>query len=160
MCNVWKYPTNIGEEIRPEVLDKLPNLNFCNITGGGPFLRENIEEVISVLRKKAKRVVISTNGYFTERVLNIAKKNKDLGIIISIEGLPTANDELRETGLTFEAGNAYDLRAKIFALLKDKDAIVEMGKNARRLVEDNLNPERYYEELRNIYQIARVEKYG
>lgn len=65
-----------------------------------------------------------------------------------------------ETGLTFEAGNADDLRAKIFALLKDKDAIVEMGKNARRLVEDNLNPERQYEESMNIYQIARVKKYG
>ena len=65
-----------------------------------------------------------------------------------------------ETGVTFEPGNADDLRAKIFALLKDKDAIVEMGKNARRLVEDNSNPERFYEELMNIYQIARVEKYG
>lgn len=104
MCNVWKYPTDVKEEIRPEVLKKLPNLTFCNITGGEPFLRDDIEEIVSVLRSKAKRIVISTNGYFTESILDVVRKNKDIGIRISIEGLPAANDELRETKNGFDHG--------------------------------------------------------
>lgn len=104
MCNTWKYPTDEKEEIKHEVLKKLPNLTFCNITGGEPFLRDDIDEIVSILRNKAKRVVISTNGYFTESILDVAKKNKDIGIRISIEGLPAANDELRETKNGFDHG--------------------------------------------------------
>ena len=45
MCNIWKYPTRIEEEVAPEVIDKLPQLDFCNIKGGEPFLRDDIREI-------------------------------------------------------------------------------------------------------------------
>lgn len=104
MCNIWKYPTDVKEEIRPEILQKLPKLAFCNITGGEPFLRDDIGELVDVIRHKAKRVVISTNGYYTERVLAIAKRNPGIGFRISIEGLPAANDELRGLKDGFDHG--------------------------------------------------------
>jgi MoaA/NifB/PqqE/SkfB family radical SAM enzyme len=86
MCNIWNYPTKIEEEFKPQVLEKLPKLKFANITGGEPFLREDIEKIVSILLKKADRVVISTNGYFTEKIVDVAKKfkNKNFGIRISI----------------------------------------------------------------------------
>jgi MoaA/NifB/PqqE/SkfB family radical SAM enzyme len=62
MCNIWKFPTRAGREITPEVLAKLPALRFCNITGGEPFLRDDLPEIIAVLKKRARRIVISTNG--------------------------------------------------------------------------------------------------
>lgn len=95
MCNIWKYPTSEQEEFSPRILEKLPKLSFCNITGGEPYIREDIEDIIKIVKKKAKRVVISTNGYFTEKIIDVAKRNKDVGVRISIEGLPAANDELR-----------------------------------------------------------------
>ncbi|MCS7232024.1 MAG: radical SAM protein [Elusimicrobiota bacterium] len=106
MCNIWKYPTSSEEEFKPEILNKLPQLNFANITGGEPMLRDDIDEIVDILTKKAKRVVISTNGYFTEKIVNLARKfkNKNFGVRISIEGLPAANDELRGLKDCFDHG--------------------------------------------------------
>lgn len=56
------------------------------------------------------------------------------------------------TGFTFEPGNALDLRAKIQMLLNDPEKLNEMGKNARKFLEDKLNPENHYEKLMAIYQ--------
>ncbi len=106
MCDIWKYPTKPEEEIKPEILEKLPKLNFANITGGEPFLRKDLDQIVSVLTRKAKRVVISTNGYFTEKIVEIARKFKkrNLGVRVSIEGLPAANDELRGIRDGFDHG--------------------------------------------------------
>jgi len=104
MCNIWKYPSKEKEEFRPALLEKLPDLSFCNITGGEPFLREDIEEIIGIIMKKARRLVISTNGYFTERILEVARRWKNIGFRVSIEGLPAVNDELRGMKDSFDHG--------------------------------------------------------
>lgn len=58
----------------------------------------------------------------------------------------------QETGLTFEPGNARDLADKIRILVSQPDLIVEIGKKARRFVELELNAEKHYARLINIYQ--------
>ena len=45
MCNIWDNPTKVSEEFKPELLEKLPKLRAANITGGEPFVREDIEDV-------------------------------------------------------------------------------------------------------------------
>lgn len=104
MCNTWKFPSKKDEEIGVSVYEKLPFMNTVNVTGGEPFLREDLEDIISVLRRKTKRLVISSNGFFTDRIINLFKKRKDIGIRISIEGLPKANDELRGIKDGFDKG--------------------------------------------------------
>jgi glycosyltransferase involved in cell wall biosynthesis len=59
-----------------------------------------------------------------------------------------------ETGVTFKPFNVQDLREKILGLLRDPDAIERMGRNARRLVEADLLPEKHYERLMEIYSQA------
>lgn len=95
MCNVWEYPTRPDEEIRMDVIDKLPQMFFTNVTGGEPFVRQDLPEIVGVLRKKTKRIVISTNGFFTDRIVSLCQRYPDLGIRISIEGLEKANDNIR-----------------------------------------------------------------
>ena len=95
MCHIWKYPTRKEEEFKPSLLHKLPALAFCNITGGEPFLREDIEEIIGILRQKAGRIVISTNGYFTQKILSAVSAYPDIGIRISLEAVGEKNDEMR-----------------------------------------------------------------
>lgn len=51
---------------------------FTNITGGEPFLRKDIHEIVRELYKKSDRVVISTNGYFTDRIIALCKRMKKL----------------------------------------------------------------------------------
>ncbi len=95
MCDVWHYPTKPSEEIGLDVIKKLPEMFFVNVTGGEPFVRQDLPEIVSELRMKAKRIVISTNGYFTDRIIELCKKFPDLGIRISIEGSPESNDRVR-----------------------------------------------------------------
>jgi len=104
MCNVWKHPTKPEEEFKPELLEKLPHLKFANVTGGEPFVREDLTDIVAILRRKADRIVISTNGFLTEKILALAEKNPGIGIRISIEGLPAANDELRGVEDCFDHG--------------------------------------------------------
>ncbi|MEW6602844.1 MAG: radical SAM protein, partial [Nitrospirota bacterium] len=97
MCDVWHYPTNAKEEITIKDLEKLPSgLRFINITGGEPFIRTDIEDVISTIRPKTARIVISNNGFFTEKIVGLCEKYPDLGIRISTEGLQKTNDEIRK----------------------------------------------------------------
>lgn len=95
MCDVWKFPSNPADEIGLDVIKRLPQMFFANVTGGEPFVRQDLPEIIEVLRGKAKRIVISTNGFFTERIIGLCRRYPELGIRISIEGQQAANDRIR-----------------------------------------------------------------
>jgi Fe-coproporphyrin III synthase len=135
MCNTWQYPTRSEEEIKPDLLNKLPNLDFCNITGGEPFLRNDLEDFVAVLKKKSRRVVISTNGYFTNKIVDLARKNRDIGVRISIEGLPAANDELRGIKDGFDHGLRTLLELQRLGLKDIGFGITVSDRNAKDMLE-------------------------
>lgn len=95
MCYTWKYPSKKEDEFHTKDLETLPKLIRLNITGGEPFLREDINDILEIVKKKARRVVISSNGLLTKRTLEIMEKNRDIGIRISIEGRESTNDKIR-----------------------------------------------------------------
>lgn len=95
MCDCFKDPTKPSEEITLEDIKKLPEMAFTNITGGEPFIRQDIPEIVEELYKKSDRIVISTNGFFTERIIELCKRFPKVGIRISIEGLQKTNDAIR-----------------------------------------------------------------
>ena len=106
MCNTWQHPSKKSDEFSPDLVNKIPGgLKFINITGGEPFLREDLDQIIQVALTKTKRLVISTNGYFTKKIIRLAEKyGNQIGVRISIEGLPAANDELRGIKDGFDHG--------------------------------------------------------
>jgi MoaA/NifB/PqqE/SkfB family radical SAM enzyme len=95
MCHTWKYPSNKEEEIRPSDLYTLPRMVRLNVTGGEPFLKEDLSDILHVVKKKAKRVVISTNGFLTKKTLNVMRQHKDVGIRISLDGLEETHESIR-----------------------------------------------------------------
>jgi radical SAM protein with 4Fe4S-binding SPASM domain len=104
MCNIWENPTKKEKEITPDEIKLLPNVKFINITGGEPFVRDDLDKIIEVCFTKAPRVVISTSGWLEEKVIAIARKFPNIGIRISIEGLAEKNDELRGREGVFDKG--------------------------------------------------------
>lgn len=106
MCDCFKDPSKPEQELTLDIIRKLPEMAFTNITGGEPFLRKDINEIVRELYKKTDRIVISTNGYFTERILALCDEFPQIGIRISIEGLQEANDEIRGIPDGFNRG--YD----------------------------------------------------
>jgi radical SAM protein with 4Fe4S-binding SPASM domain len=104
MCNIWKYPTNRSEEIQAKDLTSLPKLKFINLTGGEPFIREDLDTIVEECYNHTDSIVISTSGWFEDRVIELAKKFPNIGIRISIEGLSEKNDELRGHDGGFDKG--------------------------------------------------------
>lgn len=104
MCNRYKAPSKQEEEISIETIKKLPKMYFTNITGGEPFIREDLADIVRELYKKSDRIVISTNGFFTDRILKLCEEFPNVGIRISIEGLEQTNNEIRGLENGFNRG--------------------------------------------------------
>ena len=135
MCNIWQHPTDEDEELKAEHLVSLPQLAFANITGGEPFLRDDLAEIVEVLQAKAERIVVSTNGYFTEKVIALAERYPKLGFRISIEGLPAANDELRGLKDGFDHGLRTLLKLRALGVEDIGFGITLSDRNADDLLE-------------------------
>ena len=100
MCDIWKIKN--FPELPPEEYLKLPNtLRDVNISGGEPFLRKDIADIIANVVKAAPkaRMVISTNGFLTDLVAQRMKKileiKPDIGVAVSIDGIGEMHDEVR-----------------------------------------------------------------
>lgn len=104
MCNIWQNPTDKSTEIKANDLKSLPQLKFINLTGGEPFVREDLAEIVEECYRHTKRIVISTSGWLEDHVIDIARRFPDIGIRISIEGLSEKNDDLRGHDGGFDRG--------------------------------------------------------
>ena len=95
MCSRFLSPSRPEEEITLETIRKLPRMSFTNITGGEPFLREDLKDIVRELYRKSDRIVISTNGFFTDRIMDLCREFPQVGIRISLEGLEATNNAIR-----------------------------------------------------------------
>jgi len=73
-----------------------------------------------------------------------------------IGGIPELVKD-NDTGLTYEPGNVQDLKTKIQQLLSDPSTTLRMGKNGRDFVEQELNEQKHYQRLVEIYHRAIEE---
>ncbi|MCF6153377.1 MAG: glycosyltransferase [Candidatus Kuenenia stuttgartiensis] len=101
--------------------------------------------------KKSKAVVLPSEWYENNpiSVLEAFALGKPV-IGARIGGIPELIKE-KETGLLFEPGNSIDLREKIELLLSDDALCNKMGNSAKKLVEEEFNPEKHYQSLLKIY---------
>jgi radical SAM protein with 4Fe4S-binding SPASM domain len=100
MCNIWQLPP--GDELSPEQFRKLPRaLRDINITGGEPFLRDDLVEIVGILNEHCNhpRIVISTNGFERRRIAHAApgllKIGRNVGLAVSLDGIGEKHDEIR-----------------------------------------------------------------
>lgn len=134
MCNRYKAPSRPEEEISIDTIKKLPRMYFTNITGGEPFIRTDLKEIVEELYKKSDRIVISTNGFYTDRILELAREFPQVGIRISIEGLEKTNNEIRGLENGYQRG--YQTLKKLVEMgMKDVGfGMTVQDKNAADLV--------------------------
>lgn len=134
MCNRYKVPSNQEDEISIETIRKLPKMYFTNITGGEPFIRADLKDIVRELYKISDRIVISTNGFFTDRIIELCKEFPKVGIRISIEGLENTNNEIR--GLEDGFNRGYTTLKKLIKMgMKDVGfGMTVQDRNAHELV--------------------------
>ena len=95
MCNIWKFQTHPSEEIDASYYEKLPAGLRINITGGEPTLRPDIDKIFEILYPKSRLLELSTNGYNTQKIVELANKYPNILVRVSVEGLPKINDAKR-----------------------------------------------------------------
>ena len=134
MCNRYKEPSDPKDELSIDTIKKLPKMYFTNITGGEPFIREDLKDIVRELCKLSDRIVISTNGYFIERIIDLAKEFPNIGIRISIEGLQKTNDEIRGLQDGFNRGYSTLVKLKEMGLRDIGFGMTVQDKNAHDLV--------------------------
>ena len=74
-----------------------------------------------------------------------------------IGGIPELIKD-NETGLTFEPCDSEDLSLKIKYLRDNPDKAVNFGKNAEAFIKQELNADKHYQKLMEIYEKAALEK--
>lgn len=95
MCNCHMNPSREEDEFSVDMIEKLPQMKNTTLTGGEPFLRRDINQIVNELQRKTERILINTNGYFTETICSFAKKNPNVGIRISIDGSEETHNTIR-----------------------------------------------------------------
>jgi glycosyltransferase involved in cell wall biosynthesis len=132
----------LEEKVKREGID---NINFLGYMKGEYLYKEIV---------KSKTVVMPSEWYENNPMSVIEAFALSKPVIGSrIGGIPELVRD-NETGFTFESGNAEDLSEKIKELLGNTSLLRKMGENARRFVETELNPEKHYQRLMEIYQMA------
>jgi radical SAM protein with 4Fe4S-binding SPASM domain len=100
MCNIWQV--GVSDELAPHDWSNIPQaLRDINISGGEPFLRDDLAEIVRTVRGRCPRarIILSTNGIDTERIRRqlgeMLRTGLDVGIGISIDGTGRVHDETR-----------------------------------------------------------------
>lgn len=100
ICSIWKKKTK--KDLSPDFYQKLPkSLKDIDIVGGEPFLREDLVEIVAVLRQRCKqaRILIVTNGFLPEKIAKMVSKimeqNKNVAIRVSLDGVGRVHDKIR-----------------------------------------------------------------
>jgi len=146
MCNLWK--STVGDELEPDCYKNLPgSLRTVKITGGEPFLREDLPAVIETIGKTCNnpRIVISTNGLLPETIERhmqmILKTTRKVGVRVSVDGLGKLDDMIRGVD------GAYSKALKSLKVLKGL-GIKDLGISFT-IQDENVR------ELSRVYELSR-----
>ncbi len=106
MCDVWKKK-NLEPDLSYEEIDnifkqkELHKLNVIRISGGEPFLRKDLSDIIKSIsdNTKAQFIHITSNGYSTKQIIDTMEDILDYGVKvdlkISLEATDKVHDKIR-----------------------------------------------------------------
>jgi len=115
MCNIWRIPQDVPDldlAVWTALLSspELKELRELDITGGEPFLRQDLPELLAWLCRvqpaqfpKLRTVAITTNGILTERVLQVINevvglmqtRGIDLVLACGLDAVGDLHDRIR-----------------------------------------------------------------
>ncbi len=108
MCNIWqiKNPPNLPWQAFANLS---PSLKYINVSGGEPFLRADLPQIIKTINQAAPqaKIIISSNGLATKLILKAMRKiykiDSRVGIRISLDGIGQMHDEVRGVAGIYQA---------------------------------------------------------
>lgn len=161
MCSAITYSSEeeLSTQQVKDLYDQMKSLQLVRITGGEPFIRNDLPEIVHHIRKSVKPhlVHITTNGTLSDRIVDFVKDNKGsrLFIAVSLDSLQEGHEDLRGEGAF---SKTYHTLEKLMLFRSRKDFEVEINQT---IVDDNLDEVDKFAELisqlglKINYQLAR-----
>ena len=122
-CFLEKGAASLRDELRLQEYESIARgmsgVNYLTLTGGEPFLREDIVDIVRILaqRMRPSTITILTNGYLTDTVVEkvtqmLALYKQPLLIKISMDGPCDVHDRMRGRDGAFQRAYATFLQLK------------------------------------------------
>jgi radical SAM protein with 4Fe4S-binding SPASM domain len=156
MCNVWKKVSS-EKELDINELDRFfkgaNKFSWVGITGGEPFLRDDLFCLLDTIVKNSKRlrtIHFNTNGTLTDRVVEtikyLHKKHPYLSpvITVSIDGARSLHDKIRGVEGTWDKAVHTFIRLKQMKSVKTQVGFTLSENNMHAFTET-------YDALKNVY---------
>ncbi len=124
-CFYWKelnQKTDLTFEELVALSEELGKIETLNLSGGEPFIRKEFADICRqfIRHNGVREIYVPTNGYFTDRTIESLKgvlkesSLKEIGVEISLDGMPEFHDEFRKTRYAFHrAMETYDAMAEL-----------------------------------------------
>jgi MoaA/NifB/PqqE/SkfB family radical SAM enzyme len=116
MCNIWKTrpdspELSAGSWLRLLSSPVLRNLRELDITGGEPFLRDDLPDLLKGIvdlkgtrLRQLRSVAITSNGFLTDRISSVMSQavpmlkeaNLELVMVFAMDGIGAIHDEIRQ----------------------------------------------------------------
>lgn len=107
MCDIWRVKED-GALTAADYRNLPAPLENVGITGGEPFMRKDLVEIIRTVYETCgrPRIIVNTNGYLTERIVTALRALRPLepevGVGISLDGIGAVHDRMRGTPNAFQ----------------------------------------------------------
>lgn len=102
MCDCWKRkPQNeLNAREAQNIFSSFPHMDFVRLTGGEPFLRNDLPEIVHSIDKHLKPLFlhITTNGLLEERIVRFCREyapDSPLCLLVSVDGMKKRHDKIR-----------------------------------------------------------------
>ncbi len=129
-CNIWKTPTRASEELTIDEIQKvfksIGKLYFLNLSGGEPFLRKDIVDIIGLGQRYSSPnlVHIPSNGLLpnvietrVREILETLNKKTFLTIKLSLDGVGDNHDIIR--GVSGNFSKVMETYSRLDSIRKD-----------------------------------------
>ncbi len=147
------------ESFRVFALNLPKNCHKITFTGGEPFLREDLSEIMDIFIKRGlRKFSIMTNGILTERILRLADRvNKldgiELEIAVSLDGLKDTHDKIRQYPGAFDSAietlrGLRERKANVVVLTVTSNLNYDIIEKFDQYIYDSLGLDVYYQFIR------------
>ncbi|MBQ8482051.1 MAG: radical SAM protein [Alphaproteobacteria bacterium] len=152
ICNIWKI-SDFSDELSVSEIGDLfskpffESLDTISITGGEPFLRDDLKDIICLINKKCpnvRRIFLNTNASFPAKALKICELCTSLFdetiLSVSLDGREPIHNELRGVNnyhnvisLVEQASGIENVKVSLSMTLSDRNCTVEDLQYVREL---------------------------
>jgi MoaA/NifB/PqqE/SkfB family radical SAM enzyme len=138
-CCIEKFDSDSSRELSLETIKRLasdlPTLAVLMLTGGEPFMRNDLPELVHIfsVRSRPKVISIATNGFLTDkivemvgRILSLPEFSSQLVVTLSFEGIGQDHDNNRRFAGAYEKALST---AKCLKELQEHHSSLAVGAN-------------------------------